>query len=116
MVAKSGGYFGVPFKGHRGVTKGGPLSPMIFNVVLDAVLYHCITMVEAIEDTAHPKTDGFGRYIQWMAAYSFADKIILASTQAHLLQRVFDVLTELFGQVGLCTNAGKTVSMAYQPC
>ena len=30
------------FKGERGVTQENPLSPTIFNVVVDAVLRHCV--------------------------------------------------------------------------
>ena len=32
-------------------------------------------------------------------------------TQVARLQREFNVLTEIFDQVGLCKNLGKTVSM-----
>ena len=38
MVAKTGGYCGSAFKGSRGVTQGYPLSPTIFNLVVDAVV------------------------------------------------------------------------------
>ena len=38
MVARAGGYFGIPFKGYRGVTQGNPLYPTIFNMVVDAVI------------------------------------------------------------------------------
>ena len=37
MVARAGGYYGKAFKGGIGVTQGEPLSPTIFNVVVDAV-------------------------------------------------------------------------------
>ena len=42
MVARAGGYYGEAFKGARGVTQGNPLSPTIFNVVVDAVFRHWI--------------------------------------------------------------------------
>ena len=42
MVARAGGYYGEAFKGDRGVTHGDPLSPTIFNVVVDAVVRHWI--------------------------------------------------------------------------
>ena len=43
MVAREGGYYGTGFKGERGVTQGDPMSPTIFNVVVDAVVRHWVT-------------------------------------------------------------------------
>ena len=40
MVARAGGYYGAPFHGERGGTQGNPLSPTIFNVVVDTVFCH----------------------------------------------------------------------------
>ena len=48
MVARAGGYYGDAFKGARGVTQGDPLSPTIFNVVVDAVVRHWVTL--AVEE------------------------------------------------------------------
>ena len=44
MVARAGGYYGDAFKGAWGVTQGNLLSPTIFNVVVDAVVHHCVTL------------------------------------------------------------------------
>ena len=41
------------FKGHQGETQGNPLSPMIFNVVVDAVLYHWILVMA--EEESRPE-------------------------------------------------------------
>ena len=43
MVAQAGGYYRTASKGVRGVTQGNPLSPTIFNVVVDAVVRHWVT-------------------------------------------------------------------------
>ena len=40
MVAQAGGYYVTGFKGARGVTQGDPLSPTIFNGVVDVVVRH----------------------------------------------------------------------------
>ena len=38
LVCKAGGCYGRPFLAGRGVTQGGPLSPRIFNLMVDAVM------------------------------------------------------------------------------
>ena len=40
IVARVGGYYGTSFRGERGVTQLDPLSPTIFNVVVDVVVRH----------------------------------------------------------------------------
>ena len=47
MVARAGGYYREAFKGAWGVTQGDPLSPTIFNVVVDAVVRHWVMLVMA---------------------------------------------------------------------
>ena len=47
MVVRAGGYYGAPLRGERGVTKGEPLSPTIFNVVVDAVICHWESLLVA---------------------------------------------------------------------
>ena len=42
MVARAGGYYGEAFKGARGVTQSNPLSPTIFNVVVDVIVRNWI--------------------------------------------------------------------------
>ena len=47
MVERAGRYYRTAFKEVRGVTQGDPLSPTIFNVVVDAVVRHWVTGVIA---------------------------------------------------------------------
>ena len=42
MVAKAGGHCGPVFHSHREVTQGYPLTPTIFNMVVDAVIRHWV--------------------------------------------------------------------------
>ena len=49
MLASIGGYYDPPFKGYRSVTQVYPLSPTIFNVVVDAVIQHWVMVVVATE-------------------------------------------------------------------
>ena len=45
MVDQEGGYYRVTFCGNIGVTQGDPMSPTIFNVVMEAVIRHWESMV-----------------------------------------------------------------------
>ena len=54
MVARAGGYYGGAFKGARGVTQGNPLSPTIFNVVVDAVVRHWVNLMPTLLPTLAP--------------------------------------------------------------
>ena len=112
MVARAGGYFGLPFKGYHGVTQGDPLSPTLFNVVVDTVIRHWLTVVAPTEDGM----EGLGLSIRYLLVYFYAGDGLVASTQPERLQGVFDVFTGLFRQVGFRTNTSNTVSMALQPC
>ena len=59
MVAREGGYYGTAFQGDRGVTQGDPLSPTIFNVVVDEVVRHFVTvMVEETEEQGKRGQEG----------------------------------------------------------
>ena len=99
MVAWSSGYSGGPFKFKCGMTQGNPLSPMIFNVVVDAVLHHWVSVVAEADGEVGPEV--FGQYMQRMAAYFYADDGIILSMSVARLQRAFDILTDLFDWVDL---------------
>ena len=45
MVCRAGGNYGVPFGAYRGVTQGGPLSSLIFNVCVDCVVREWLQQV-----------------------------------------------------------------------
>ena len=40
MMDRVGCCYGNPFKGHQSVTMGVPLSPTIFNMLVDVVIFH----------------------------------------------------------------------------
>ena len=50
MVARSGGYYCLPFKGYRIVTQVNPLSPILFNMVVDTVIRHWVAMMVATKE------------------------------------------------------------------
>jgi hypothetical protein len=89
MVARASGCYGDPFKAGRGVTQGGPLSPTRFNVVVDAVIRHWLSIV--CEDAMD--TEGFGLECQRKTALFYADDGLVASTDEEWLQGAFDLIT-----------------------
>ena len=53
MVTRIGQYYAPPFQGSRGVAQVHPISPTIFNVVVDAVIQNWVALgtgKEAIPD------------------------------------------------------------------
>ena len=49
MVTKAEGYFAPTFKGYHGVNQVDPLSPSVFNVVVNAVIWHWVMVVVLME-------------------------------------------------------------------
>ena len=92
--------------------KATPCPPNIFNVVVDTVIRHWVTVVTPTE----AGTGVIGLTIIDLAAYFYANDGLVTSTQPERLQRAFDVLTSIFNQVGLRKNTEKTVDMLFQPC
>ena len=59
MVAQTGGITGPVSRARGGVTQGNPLSPTIFNVVVDAVVRHWVTLtVEEAEKRGERGKEG----------------------------------------------------------
>ena len=59
MVASSDGYYGTALHGYRGVTQVDPLSPIIFNVVVDVVVRNWVTvLVAGTEKWGEPVKEG----------------------------------------------------------
>ena len=74
MLAKTGVYYDTPFKGNWGVTQGGPLSPTLFNVLVDAMTWHWIMVLADVG----AGTGGFVRAVHMMVMFFYADNGLLA--------------------------------------
>ena len=107
MVAKAERYFASPFQGYCGLTQGNPLPPPVFDVVVDAVIQHWIMVVVPEESGTKRLRETF----QELPVFFYADDGSVASPQTERLHRAFNILTDLFGQVGLCKNVWKMVNM-----
>ena len=112
MVARAAGYYGTVFGGERGLMQGDPLSPTIFNVVVDAVVRHWVNrIVEVTESKGETGPDG-----RHQSAIFYVDDGMVISSDPAWLQGAFTALVSIFDRVGLLTNVGKTVSMVCHPC
>jgi hypothetical protein len=62
MVCRAGGSFGKPFGASRGITQGGPLSSLIFNVCVNPVIREWLwRMID--KEAAHGRFAGASREI-----------------------------------------------------
>ena len=74
---------------------------------MNAIILHWLTVVALTEAGAYV----LGVVIRYLAEYVYTDDGLVASTQPERLNKVFDVLTDLFDQVVLRTSTRKTLSM-----
>ena len=94
------------------MTQGDPLSPTIFNVVVDAVVRHWLHLATQEAERRGER----GRERRHQAALFYADGGMIASSDPRWLQWAFTVLVGLFDRVGLKTNRQKMVSMTCRTC
>ena len=96
MLARAGGYFGTGFKGKRGMTQGDPLSPTIFNVVVDVVVRHWVTLKVEEAETLEEK----GQEGRHQAALFYADNGMVASSDPRWLHWDFNALRDQIIRLG----------------
>ena len=94
------------------MTQGGPLSPTIFNLMVDAVIGEWLRQVVSAESARDGITSADIRRL--LACFCADDGLVLSRDPA-VLQRAFDALTGLFDRVGLRTNTKKTEVMIMFP-
>ena len=89
------------------MTQGDPLTPTIFNLVVDAVVGHWVSvMVEGAEDWGGRRQEG--RHKNYLF---YAENSMVALSDPRWLQGAFSTLVGLLDRVGLRTNVRKKVGM-----
>jgi Reverse transcriptase (RNA-dependent DNA polymerase) len=79
VVPRQSGYYGSPIPVRHGVTQGDPLSPTIFNIVIDAAVR---------ELYSYP-------YFDSLKVFFYADDGLLTSTDPYMLQAAITILKDL---------------------
>jgi hypothetical protein len=103
MVCHAGGNYGLPFGAQHGVTQGGPLSILMFNVCVDCVVREWLRQVLG-EDVAR---DGVEELVRDQCIAFFVDNGLVTARCPEWLQPSFNILINLFEQISLWTNADK---------
>jgi Reverse transcriptase (RNA-dependent DNA polymerase) len=99
VAPKQAGFYGPSIKSDRGVTQGDPLSPILFNLIIDAIIR------ETKRVTTH--LDGFIIF--------YADDGLIASNSLENIQYYLNVINTLLSYVGLNINAEKTKILVGHP-
>jgi hypothetical protein len=106
MVCRAGGSFGKPFAAFRGITQGGPLSSLMFNVCVDAVIREWLCWM-INEEAASGVFFEVSREIEAF----FLDDGLVGSGDPIWLLSAMDILVTLFEGIGLWKNPDKTKVM-----
>ncbi len=106
MVCRAGGSFGKPFAAFRGITQGGLLSSIMFNVCVDAVIreWFCRRI------NKDPASGVFSEACREIVAF-FVDDGLVGLRDPIWLQSTMEVLVTLFEVIGLRMNHDKTKVM-----
>jgi hypothetical protein len=111
MVCHAGGNFGEPFGTGRGITQGGSLSSLMFNVCVDSIvrewLWQCLGDNAALL--------GIGEAVHDHVVTFFVNDRLVAARCPEWLQSSFTILINLFECIGLKMNAAKTEVMTCLP-
>jgi hypothetical protein len=111
MVCCAGGNYGEPFGAYRGITQGGPLSSLMFNICVNCVIRELLHQVmgdkvaqEGAEDAVRNQCIAF-----------FVDDGLVSARCPEWLQSSFDILIKLFERISLLANADKAKVMICVP-
>ena len=102
---RQGGCYDEPTMVKRGVTQGDAVSPILFNVVIDAMMRHWRCQLDP-SNTGDPLT---------MSVNFYANDSHVGGTDLTAIQQSLDSLANLFARTGLGVNAGETKAMVGRP-
>ena len=111
IVPKVGRFLGKVFGMGRGVTQRDPASPMIFNIMVDAVVR------AVLEEVCGPQGSQYGEV--WAPGEKnlvfYVDDVLIAGREHIWVQDAMTMTVGFFWQMGLENNTEKTKSMVCTP-
>ena len=113
VVVRQQGYHGPAFSADRGSTQGGLASPTLFNMVVDAVIRHWLSLV--LNGNGDIVENGLGHTVADRLSILYADDGLLGARDDEWLQGSLNVLVSLFRRFGLQANVTKTKAMTCFP-
>ena len=96
----------------RGTTQGIPMSPTLFNVVVENVIRTWMTMTVEDQRVAH---DGLGETVGRCLRVFYAKYGMVSSRESDWLQHAMNFLVGLFRRYGLAANIAKSHKMTCHP-
>jgi len=111
VIPKQADFFGMPFCQDSGQITGSVLGPLIFDVVVDSVVRHWMTIV--VEDGGTSAMTGLA--VKELLLPFCADDGMIASRDPAWLQEALTVLVALFRRAGLEIHVKKTKVMICHP-
>jgi len=113
-MCRASGNYGTPFKAGRGVTRGGPLSAKLFNIMVDAVVWEWMHLLRK-EWEMEMEEEELNELMETLFAIFYVDDAYIASRDPVFLQRAIDGLITAFERVGLETITKKMQAMTCTP-
>ena len=91
--------------------KGAPLSPRIFNLIVDAIIRKQVNNIFSEE----ARVKGIGEETHMYHSRRVYAGELVSTSDPDMLQRAFSVLTAFFGRIGFRDNVKKTETFPFMP-
>lgn len=111
-LCRTKGNYGCPFKAGLGVTQGGPLLAMLFNIIINSLVH---TWMQLTYETLDDPEGKLANCIEMLFAIFYVDNGCIASRNADFLQEELEILVKMFKRADLTTNTKNTQTMVCTP-
>ena len=95
LVCRASWRYGTEFRANHGVTQGRPLSPKLFNIMVDAIVREWLRQVLGVKEVEL----GIGMAIRYLVVLFYVNDGYIVSTDPSILQDSLDILIVFFKRV-----------------